>query len=233
MKKIMLAIIGLTTPLLFFAQQTKIERSGTNYQDKLRPAIHVLAEPPVKDLSKAWDKYVNDVLGQKMKSKKNIYSAEAVVITKLSNQIVNFYSKFEENTPSGTSMYVFVGTGNDKFMTPSTDATAFDNLEGIVKDFLRSYLPQYYNAQIADATKNVEKTQKEVLNMASKITSDSSKIVKNEEKITSLKGENVELKKTIETNKITKATTDELLLKQKETLKNQKARFEKAKAALL
>lgn len=233
MKKIILAALGLITPVLFFAQQTKVERSGTNYAEKLRPAIHVIAEPPVKDMSKAWEKYVKDVLGQKMKSKKNIYSTEPVVITQLTNQIVHFYSKFEKNSPSGTSMYVFVGTGTDVYLSPSTDATAFNNLEGIVKDFLRSYLPEYYNGIIAEATKTVEKNNGDISSYAKNITKDSTAIVDNKAKITSLQEKNVELEKNIETAKTDKAAAEKLLIEQKKTLENAKERFEKAKAALL
>ena len=142
------------------AQGTKIENSSTTFEKTLRPAIHVVVEPEAKDVAKAWKAYVADNLGQKLKGGNSLMSAEGVNILQISDQMLNFYTQIEDNKPAGTSMYVFAGKGADQFFNPNDDQVAFDKMKGIVKSFLGSYLPTYYNNMIATTQKTVDKTQK-------------------------------------------------------------------------
>jgi hypothetical protein len=229
------AIIILSSFLLTFfvnAQQTIFETSSTTINGKLQPAIHVVVEPEVKDVNKAWETYVKDVLGQKLKGNKDEQRAEAVNIPQLSDQMVNLYSQTKANSPSGTNMYVALGKGNDAFFNPNQDSATFNKLSGVVKDFLRSYLPSYYNAQIAISEKAVAGTQKTLTSLSKTIEKSSSSIAKNDEKIKKLEESNTSLKKELDEATKSKTENDASLKTQTETLNGQKSRFEKAKALL-
>jgi hypothetical protein len=220
--------------LIFFvnAQQTIFETSSTTINGKLQPAIHVVIEPEVKEVNKAWEAYVKDALGQKLKGNKDEQRAEAVNIPQLSDQMVNLYSQTKTNTPSGTNMYVALGKGNEVFFNPNQDSATFNKLSGVVKDFLRSYLPTYYNAQIAAAEKAVAGTQKTLTALSKTIEKSSLGIAKNDEKIKKLEESNTALKQELDEANKSKSENDASLKTQTETLNGQKSRFEAAKAIL-
>ena len=233
MNKLSIAIVSIITPFFFYAQQTKVEKSSTSYEGKLRDAIHVVVEPSSKEVAKAWKSYVSDKLGQKLKGGNDEQRAEAVNIPQISDQMINLYSKFEDNTPSGTNMYVFVGKGNDVFFNPTDDSASFNKIENVVKDFLRSYLPNYYNEMIETSSKTIEGTQKTLSSLNKSVEKNTEGIKKNDEKIKKLEDSNTKLKSTLDQDTKTKIEQENALKEQTNHLNEQKSRYEATKSVLM
>lgn len=233
MNKLILALVSIISPIFFYAQQTKVEQSGTSYNGKLRAAIHVVIEPSSKDVAKAWKAYVSDKLGQKLKGGNDDQKAEAVNIPQLSDQMVNLYSKVEDNIPSGTSMYVFLGKGEDSFFNPTDDDATFNKLEAVVKDFLSSYLPAYYNGMIETSTKTIEGTQKTLSSVTKSVDQSTESIQNNDEKIKELEEENAKLKSELVESTTKKTEQEKALKEQTDLLKEQKSRYEATKSVLM
>jgi|GEM_PF-5763901 len=233
MNKLTLALVSIITPFFFYAQQTRIENSSTSYNGKLRDAIHIVVEPSSKDVAKAWKSYVADKLGQKLKGGNDDQKAEAVNIPQLSDQMVNLYSKVEDNSPSGTSMYVFLGKGDDAFFSPTNDSAIFNKLNAVVKDFLRSYLPNYYNGMIETSSKTIAGIQKTLSSVTKSVDKNTSTIQKNEEKIKKMEDANAKLKSELDEDAKNKAAQEKALKEQTDLLNGQKSRYEATKSVLM
>jgi predicted ribosome quality control (RQC) complex YloA/Tae2 family protein len=166
-----------------------IRETTVEYDKNRVPALMVSITPQRKDLQKAFDDWMDDSYDVNMKggglfSDKNIRQAEGVTLTPVASEPITFYTKTVSNNNT-TEMYIFAARQGGDYIQ-RTNTTAFAGMERIFDDFLSSYLPEYYEERIAEATEALEDLRKDLKDAREDIRD-------NEEKIRDLRQENLDL----------------------------------------
>jgi hypothetical protein len=175
------------------AQSLGIRPTTVEYDKERVPALEVSVTPPRKDLQDAFDDWMQDNYDINMKggglfSDKNLRRAEAVTLEPVSTDQINLFTKTVEQRGS-TTMYLFASQGLGNYFTRQDEA-AFAGLEKIFDDFLSSYLPEYYDMRIAEASEALEDLRDDLADVRKDIKD-------NEEEIRKLKKENIDLEEDV------------------------------------
>lgn len=162
-------IFILAVALLSFdlSAQSSIEpvESTIQFNDGTRPCIQVNLDPEPKTLKKAWAEYLNSNYDLKLKgigmlSNKDLLSAETVTVNQISSNTIDFYTHIVEDR-NGSEMKVFARFGYDMYITKENYPTEYKAMLEMVESFMKFYMPTYYQAEIDDTEKRVEKLTEE------------------------------------------------------------------------
>lgn len=195
-----------------FAQVGRIEQTSIDHDKSRVDALTVTMKPERKDIQKAFDDWIDDRYDINMKggglfSDKNMRQAEAVNIPAISTDNITLYTMTEEkNGESRMTIFASRGLGN---YFKSSDYPAFTGLEAIMDNFLSSYLPEYYEERVAEATEELEDFRKDQKKAREDITD-------NEKKIKKLQEENEKLREQVSDLDIKIMDAEKMLTKRKE-----------------
>lgn len=192
------------------------------HDDAQRPCIQVNIDPEPKTLKNAWKDYLNDKHDFKLKgigflSNKDLLSAEEVKVESISSKEMDFYTHIDEDD-NGSEMKVFVRYGYDIYLNRESNPDEYLILNQMVEDFLKSYLPKYYQGKISDTEKRVE----ELTDESKKLKED---IADNAKEIEKRKKEIKDLEKEMETNSKQLESSSRKLIKRKDKLKRIKSQL--------
>lgn len=167
------------------------------FDGSLRPCIQVNVDPEPKTLKEAWRDYLKDNYDFKLKgigflSNKDLLSAEAITVTQISSKEMDFYTYITEDE-IGSEMKVFVRYGYDVYVNKKSTPTDYEALSNIIDNFLKYYLPIYYQGRVDDTEKRIKKLTDETNDLQKEIEDDAYKI-------SELKKEIEELEADLETN---------------------------------
>ena len=167
------------------AQSITPTKSTVEHNEHLRPCIIVHLEPETRTLKKAWVKFLKKEYDLKLKgagflTNKELLSAEKVVVEKLSFKEMDFYTYIVEDE-KGSEMNVFVSFGYDIYVNEVDYPNEFQSMNDILAEFLRGYLPGYYNDKIKSSSKKVNSLKKEINSLTKDINKNSRKIEEHKE----------------------------------------------------
>lgn len=186
--------------------------STVHFKDGMRPCIQVNLDPEPKTLKKAWAEYLKSNYDLKLKgigamSNKDVLSAETVIVNQISSKTVDFYTQIVEDH-NGSEMKVFVRFGYDMYITKENYPSEYKAILEIVESFMKFYIPQYYQAEIDDTEKRVEKLTEEKADLVKDIDDKTDEIeelhVEIKERETSLAENKTQLTETEEKLKVRK-----------------------------
>ena len=204
---IWIILFALSAPQLL-AQNLILQPATIEHNDNKRPCIQVTVAPPSKILKKAWKDYLKDEHDFKIKgigflANKDLLSAEQVVVKAISPKEMNFYTHIVEGK-KGTEMKVFAAYGYDIYIGKEERPEEYAALRGILENFLKTYLPRYYEESIEetedrlkdltderddikdtvkDDEKTIKKLEKEIKNLRKDLKSNESKLEAVEEEL--------------------------------------------------
>lgn len=181
-----------------------IDNSIIEHNDRSRACIQVQMEPTPKEVKKAWDDYLKDEYDVNLKgigflTNKDILSAEAVAFPEVSKKELSLYTRVIEKGDI-TEMCVFAALGYDIYLNKEEYPEEYSRLQGIVEDFVGTYLPDHYK----ELVENTEKELEDLINQQQDLSDD---ISDNEKEIDKLQQENREMSKELID---VKAKTEEL-----------------------
>jgi len=194
-KRIYLTISLFLFTFLAFAQNIELDRATVEHNEEQRPCVRVtLKAPEPKPVKKAWEDFMDNEYDVSMKgigflSNKDVLTAEKVQIPALSEKAVNFYTRIVEQGDQ-TEMCIFSSFGYDIYISPDEYPEAYETMETMTANFLKSYLPEYYNEQIEVSQENVDDIQDEINDLKETLA-------ENEEEINKLQEENAEIEKNL------------------------------------
>ena len=174
--------------------QTSIEPFETtiDYDNDQRPCIQVNLDPEPSTLKNAWKDYLKDNYDFKLKgigflSNKDLLSAEEIIVEQISSRLMDFYTNITEDE-NGSEMKIFVRYGYDIYLTQEKNPNEYKALTGVLNNFLKIYLPTYYENRVNDTEKRIEKLTDETKALQEEITDDATKISKLKKEIEELEG---------------------------------------------
>ena len=179
-----------------FGQDLQLKESSIRHDKGKRACWVVHADPEPKTLKQAWNEYLKDQYGFKLKgigwfANKDLMEAEGVKLLIISDTPVNFFTHIVEDD-TGSEMKVFASDQQDYF-SQDYQSAAFEELAAIVKSFLKLYIPQYHNSKINDTELRIEELTSETEDLEQEIS-------KNLENIEELEAEIEEMKAQMESN---------------------------------
>jgi peptidoglycan hydrolase CwlO-like protein len=221
-------ILALLVTLLFTSIQSigqsslKYVDATIEFADAQRPCIQVNLDPEPKTLKKAWKSYLKDNYDFKLSgigflTNKDLLTAEEIQVKAISPNTMDFYTHIIEDE-NGSEMKVFLRFGYDIYITSKTHPKEYKVVTEIMDNFLKSYLPKYYNELIKETEKRVSDLKKETEDLKDDISD-------NSEEIKDLKKEIEELEKELKSN-------SELLWKATKKLEKRSEKLERVKNQL-
>ena len=242
-------IILSALPGSLIAQTYKIDTSHIEFKDKFRPCLITEIDPEPDVVKEAWHNYLKDKYDIKLSgiglfSNRDLLEAEEVLFKAISPKRLSFYTKITE-TKSGSEMATFAALGYDIFIGPDNYPQEFASIERIMDQFLYQYLDNYYDEEIKatskkiksldndkkDRLKEIEKNNKEIIEISQKIASlnstakpNSDDAIEATEELNEQSEDKLELQK--ENNELTEEVKeiDEKLWLRKKKLERLKAR---------
>ncbi|RYM34578.1 hypothetical protein ERX46_04170 [Brumimicrobium glaciale] len=184
------------------AQNVVPQDGKIEHNDSERPCIFVNLDPEPKPLKKAWKDFLKDNYDFKIKgigflSNKDLLYKEDVIIPKISSKRMNFYTEIVEDEV-GSEMKVFASFGYDIYIDKNETPEEYRIMTRMLNEFLKSYLPDYYNDQVKDTEKKVKTLSKDVKGLNKDISKNNKKIENLTEEIEELTKESEEQSSALE-----------------------------------
>lgn len=152
-----------------FSQTLDIQDVTVKYEKTEYPAIEVMIQPETDEVRDAWEDFLKDKYDVKMRgngflANKDVLRAEETKFKAISDKQMDFYSKIVEDDHM-TRIAVFASFGYDIHINQARYPAEYDAMKNVLKAFLQSYLPDYYNRRISDmksVIKGLESERKEM-----------------------------------------------------------------------
>lgn len=146
------------------------------YDDAQRPCIQVNIDPEPKTLKHAWKDYLKDHYDFRLKgiglfSNKDILYAEEINVDQISSNQMDFYTSIIEDK-NGSEMKIFVRYGYDIYLSKEKNPNDHAALMEILNNFLKYYLPKYYNGKVNDTEERINELVKETKDLEEEIADD-------------------------------------------------------------
>jgi valyl-tRNA synthetase len=197
MKTLLYFAIALLTMQVNAQTSIKPIDATIDFDKAQRPCIQVNIDPEPKTLKKAWRDYLKDNYDFKLRgigflSNKDLLSAEEITVNQISSKVMDFYTHIVEDE-NGSEMKVFIRHGYDIYVDQKNYPNEYKTLHEIVENFLKYYLPIYYQNNINDTEQRIDKLSKE----GSKLQKE---IKNNTDEVANLKKEIQEKEEQLKTN---------------------------------
>lgn len=216
----------------FFAQNFSVERGSFTHAKELRHAIHVKLEPEAKEVSSEWRSFIRSKLDLRLKGNWRERRAEGVEINKLSDSTLSLYFRFNE-IQTGTEFFIVMKYENGDYFSHESNSNEFQFMENLVHDFLRDYLPGYYNNLIEETNKEISKLEKSIKSTKKSIERNDKSIEKNKSRIRSLEDDTQQRQRENQDLKKAQAEAEKVNAIEKSTLQERRSKLERAKNELL
>ncbi len=236
MKKITTLILLCTLCLNIYtqAQTFGVQDATIIYKGKARPSIQAVVEPDPTDVKKAWDDFLKDNYDVNLKgiglfANKDILTAEDVRIGRIDQEPIDLFTRI---IPQGnmSKINLFMRVRKGKYLGPDNMPVDYNSMKAVFKNFLRSYLSNYYLEtfnDLQDEINEIEKNRIDLLEDNSKLVED---IQKNETAIAEMTQENEQMNMQIGNNKLKVEESITNLNTKRETLKKIKSKMSKVDA---
>lgn len=231
MKSVVLVFMSLVS-FSFFAQNFSVEPGSYTHAKGLRQAIHVKLEPETKAVSNEWRSFLRSKLNLRLKGNWRDRRAEGVTVNSLSDSTVSIFFRFNE-IQTGTEFFIVMKYENGDYFSREENNDAFNKMEDLVHEFLRGYLPGYYNALIAETNKEISKLEKSIKSTKKSIERNDKAIEKNQSRIRSLEDDTKKRQRDNEDLKKKQAEAEKVNATEKSTLQERRSNLERAKSELL
>jgi len=179
------------------AQTYHFGKGQIEYEESTIDAIKVTLDPSPKTTKNNLEDWMNENYDVNLDGKtllffdKEYMTAKGVLITEISDKKIDLYVKSEKNEESFTVLYVFSSFGYNSWINKQNHPQEFKNLKGIVDKFVSNYLPEYYANRLEDKRSTLEDLKEDRKDMEEEI-------VRNNEKIRSLRDENSKISRSLE-----------------------------------
>lgn len=185
------------------AQEVDPRKGTIDHNDGERPCLVVNIDPEPKPLKKAWKSFLKDNYDLKIKgigflTNKDLLYKEDIVVEEISSKRMNFYTEIVEDEV-GSEMKVFASFGYDIYIDENETPEEFKVMEKMFNDFLKQYLPKYYEGEVKATKKKVKELTKNVSSLKKDISKNKSDIEKHKEEIEKLTEEVAEKESELET----------------------------------
>ena len=169
-----------------FGQDLQLKEGRISLENEIRACWVVHADPEPKTLKRAWNDYLKDQYGFKLKgigwfANRDLMEAEEVELLIISNTPVNFFTHIVEND-IGSEMKV-LASDQQQYFSQKYQPAKFEELAVMVKNFLKLYIPQYYNSRINDTELRIEELIDETEDLEQEISRNLTDIEKLEDEI--------------------------------------------------
>lgn len=206
------------------AQEVEPRKGTIEHNDGKRSCLVLNLDPEPKPLKKAWKSFLKDNYDFKIKgigflTNKDLLYKEDIVVEDISSKRMDFYTKIVEDEV-GSEMKVFASFGYDIYINEKDTPEEYRILEEILKDFLKSYLPKYYESEVKATKKKIKKLTKNVSGLNKDLS-------KNKSEIEDLKEEIEELTEEVAEKESLLETTNVKLKERKEKLQRINEKFNK------
>lgn len=185
------------------AQEVDPRKGTIDHNDGERPCLVVNIDHEPKPLKKAWKSFLKDNYDLKIKgigflTNKDLLYKEDIVVEEISSKRMNFYTEIVEDEV-GSEMKVFASFGYDIYIDENETPEEFKVMEKMFNEFLKYYLPKYYEGEVKATKKKVKELTKNVSSLKKDISKNKSDIEKHKEEIEKLTEEVAEKESELET----------------------------------
>lgn len=211
--KIIFLFVCFITYSIGNAQDLKPTKSKITYKSNYVACWKVLVDPEPNTIKGEWKSYVKENLYFKLKgfgliSNKDVLEAEDVLVEKISSKRLDFFTRIIESDGQ-TEIAIFAKHGRNSYLNSDDSKKEFKNLRNVLVDFLKVYLPTYYDEKVNVVNSNIDKLAKKANNLEERVKN-------NKERIAELEKENVDLAQKIEENKLKIASSKQEFIKRDE-----------------
>lgn len=225
MKHIFLLILAVIVSSFKVSAQKidiKPENGSVEFNDVSRPCIQVNVDPETKETKKAWKKYLSDNYSVKIKgigmfSNKDILFAEEIVFKEISDKRLNLYTEIIEDL-NGSQIKLFVSFGYDVYINEKDYPEEYKQLEAVLINFLKIYLPKYYKEKVNDVEKRISSLNKETRKLKDELVKISNEIEDLKKEILELESELTDKEISLESTKVKLEISTKKLEKRKKKL---------------
>ena len=202
MKNTYILLLSILFSAVSYSQSIEPVESTIKQNDSERPCLVVTLDPTEGELEDAWEDFLKSKYNLKLGSAGflgigHLYEAKEVIVPAISSKTMDFYSNIEAKE-GGTELKVFAAFGYDLYVSPTETPDAFAGMERMLKEFIATYLPGYYQEKIEADQKRLDKLTKTEGKQAKKLEKNRDKVEKLTEEIaevTEAHNETVEAKK--------------------------------------
>lgn len=213
-------------------QEFVVEKGSYTHGKGLRNAIHVKLEPEAKEVSGEFKSFLKDKYDIRLKGSWKERRFEETKVKGLSDSLVNAYFIFKEVT-GGTEVFVVMKYPEGKYLTTVDEAKAFTFIEEVMHEFLRGYLPGYYNDLIEETNKEIGELEKTIQSTTKSIEKNEKAIEKNKEKIRDLEDDIKERERENEDLRKQQGAAEKVNTEEKARLQERKSKLEGTKSKLI
>lgn len=170
-KNTLILCLAILVSIHAMAQSLSPEKSTIEHNNKIRTCLMVKLDPEPKTLKKAWisflkKEYKIKLKGMGMFSNKDLLHKEEVIIPKLSQKQMDFYTYIvQDENSNGSEMKVFASLGYDIYLNEEQYPVEFKAMNEMIVSFLKEYLPKYYNKQISESAAIVKSLNNDILRL--------------------------------------------------------------------
>lgn len=158
-----LLLAGISLPA--FSQTLEMRDVTVKYDKTEYPAIEVLIQPGTDEVRDAWEDFLKDKYDVKLRgngflANKDVLRAEETNFKAISDKQMDFYSKIVE-VDDMIRIAIFASFGYDIQVNRVNYPTEYYAMENVLKTFLQSYLPKYYQGRISDMQSAIKSLESE------------------------------------------------------------------------
>jgi flagellar capping protein FliD len=212
--KYILPILFLLAPVFtetVFGQSIQPVIGKIMHNDAERTCLMVKLDPTVDQVEDEWEDYLKDnhdtkLSGAGFLGTGDLLVAEQVVISAISDKRMDFYTEIKQ-VDGKTDLRVFAAFGTDVYVEPEKYPEEYAAMENILHQFLKTYLPGYYEDEVSSVAKTVQSLKKDTERLDKKFDKKEKKIQKLQEEMDENRAEREE--------KQEKLDQQEALLKQR------------------
>jgi hypothetical protein len=156
-KKVLLTILIMFSTVIIFAQSAPV---STMIEKENRNAVMIEIKQPV-DITTAALQQKLQRAGLNEKVKKGAASYKGVVLSEISKDKIDVYTKVESGPNNTSIVYMAVSKGYNNFTSSDADSTITQNVEAFLNSFVKDADNHFADVGISNQIKDVSKSEKE------------------------------------------------------------------------
>jgi hypothetical protein len=156
-KNVLLTALMMFSTIIIFAQSTPV---STLIEKENRNAVMIEIKQPV-DITTAALQQKLQRAGLNEKVKKGVASYKGVVLSEISKDKIDVYTKVESGPNNTSIVYMAVSKGYNNFTSSDADSVITQNVEAFLNSFVKDADNHFADVGISNQIKDVSKSEKE------------------------------------------------------------------------
>ncbi|HLY68645.1 MAG TPA: hypothetical protein VKR53_02880 [Puia sp.] len=156
-KKVLLTALLISPTLIIFAQSSPV---STMIEKENRDAVMIEIKQPV-DITTAALQQKLQRAGLNEKVKKGVASYKGVVLSEISKDKIDVYTKVESGPNNTSLVYMAVSKGYNNFTSSDADSVITQHVEAFLNSFVKDADNHFADVGISNQIKDVSKSEKE------------------------------------------------------------------------